>query len=75
MAVRLAAFPFAHGAIHRLPNGLALFDSYHCSRYNTNTGVLTQAMFVEVFSAARRRLGKPHAGRGRPGVALTDRRV
>jgi uracil-DNA glycosylase len=75
MAVRLAAFPFAHGAIHRLPNGLALFDSYHCSRYNTNTGVLTAAMFAEVFSAARRHIGKPPAGRGRPGVALADRRV
>jgi uracil-DNA glycosylase family 4 len=53
MALRLAAFPFAHGAIHHLPSGVTLFDSYHCSRYNTNTGVLTAQMFGEVFSAAR----------------------
>ena len=42
---RLAAFRFAHGALHELPNGLRLVDSYHCSRYNTQTGVLTEAMF------------------------------
>lgn len=42
---RLAAFPFAHGTVHRLPGGPMLTDSYHCSRYNTNTGRLTEAMF------------------------------
>lgn len=41
-------FPFAHGAKHELPCGLTLFDSYHCSRQNTNTGRLTTAMFEEV---------------------------
>lgn len=46
------AFPFAHGALHRLPNGLLLIDSYHCSRLNTNTGRLTEAMFHQVFDAA-----------------------
>jgi uracil-DNA glycosylase family 4 len=40
---------FAHGARHALPGGAALFDSYHCSRYNTNTGRLTTAMFRSVF--------------------------
>ncbi len=40
-----AARPFAHGALHRLAEGLLLADSYHCSRYNTNTGRLTTAMF------------------------------
>ena len=49
---RLAAFPFAHGAVHRLPDGRHLVDSYHCSRYNTNTGRLTPAMFAEVFRTA-----------------------
>ena len=42
---RRAARPFAHGALHRLVCGRLLADSYHCSRYNTNTGRLTPAMF------------------------------
>ncbi|MGE5476963.1 MAG: uracil-DNA glycosylase [Bacteroidales bacterium] len=45
LSLRKVAYPFAHGAVHRLPNGLVLADSYHCSRYNTNTGRLTEAMF------------------------------
>ena len=53
---RRAAYPFAHGAIHGLPGGLVLADSYHCSRYNTNTGRLTPAMFEAVFAQLRRRL-------------------
>jgi uracil-DNA glycosylase family 4 len=54
LGMRLAAHPFAHGARHGLPDGApTLFDSYHCSRYNTNTGVLTPQMFREVFFAAR----------------------
>ena len=54
LGLRLAAYPFAHGARHALPGGSpALFDSYHCSRYNTNTGVLTPDMFREVLRAAR----------------------
>jgi uracil-DNA glycosylase len=51
----LAAMPFAHGAQHAV-GGLTLFDSYHCSRYNTNTGVLTAEMFREVFATVRRHL-------------------
>jgi uracil-DNA glycosylase family 4 len=39
---------FRHGAIHELPDGLLLCDSYHVSRYNTNTGRLTEAMFSDV---------------------------
>jgi uracil-DNA glycosylase family 4 len=45
LGLRKAAYPFAHGAIHALPGGLVLADSYHCSRYNTNTGRLTGEMF------------------------------
>lgn len=45
LGLRKATYPFAHGAVHRLPSGLVLADSYHCSRYNTNTGRLTEAMF------------------------------
>jgi len=48
--LRQAAYRFAHGAIHTLPSGLYLADSYHCSRYNTNTGRLTTAMFEAVFT-------------------------
>jgi uracil-DNA glycosylase family 4 len=47
-----SAHPFAHGAEHRLSSGRLLFDSYHCSRYNTNTGVLTTAMFEDVIGRA-----------------------
>jgi uracil-DNA glycosylase len=53
---RQAAHPFRHGAMHVLP-GLLLADSYHCSRYNTNTGKLTPEMFDAVFGEVRRRLG------------------
>lgn len=49
---RLAAHPFAHGAVHALPGGRHLVDSYHCSRYNTNTGRLTADMFRDVFRTA-----------------------
>ena len=48
-----ARYSFAHGAVHRLSGGLLLADSYHCSRYNTNTGRLTVAMFEAVFAALR----------------------
>ena len=51
----LAALPFGHGTQHAA-DGLTLFDSYHCSRYNTNTGVLTPDMFREVFATVRRYL-------------------
>ena len=49
---KLPKLPFAHGAEHRLPSGLLLIDSYHCSRYNQNTGRLTDAMFEAVFERA-----------------------
>ncbi len=48
LAQRRSAFPFAHGARHDI-GGHALFDSYHCSRYNTNTRRLTPSMFDAVF--------------------------
>jgi uracil-DNA glycosylase len=48
---KLSGHPFAHGAHHHL-GGYHVFDSYHCSRYNTNTGRLTVSMFEDVFEAA-----------------------
>jgi uracil-DNA glycosylase family 4 len=53
--LRLAAHPFAHAAVHEAGR-FRLYDSYHCSRYNTNTGVLTPEMFEAVFSRARAEL-------------------
>jgi uracil-DNA glycosylase family 4 len=50
--LRPGGFKFGHGARHDLPGGRVLFDSYHCSRYNTNTGRLTAPMFEAVFAAA-----------------------
>ena len=47
--IKLKAAPFAHGARHRLAN-FTLFNSYHCSRYNTNTGRLTAKMFADIFA-------------------------
>ena len=48
--------PFKHGAFHALEGGLLLADSYHCSRYNTNTGRLTTEMFEAVVRTLRERL-------------------
>ena len=51
-----SAFKFGHAAAHDLPAGPLLIDSYHCSRYNTNTGRLTTEMFHDVFRLIRERL-------------------
>ena len=60
LSARKTSFPFAHGARHAVRPGLELFDSFHCSRYNTNTGKLTPEMFRAVFSAARDHLEGAH---------------
>jgi uracil-DNA glycosylase family 4 len=52
LGLRAAAAPFTHGAIHQA-GPLKLYDSYHCSRYNTNTGVLTEEMFRSVFARVK----------------------
>jgi uracil-DNA glycosylase family 4 len=59
----LTGLPFAHGAQHAA-GSLTLFDSYHCSRYNTNTGVLTPEMFQDVFAAVRSHLDSLKAPEG-----------
>ena len=50
--LRVSSYAFGHGAEHVLPDGRVLVDSYHCSRYNTNTRRLTTAMFDEVVGRA-----------------------
>lgn len=56
LGLKLSAHPFAHGARYQA-EAIVLFSSYHCSRYNTNTGVLTPEMFGKVFSEVARCLG------------------
>jgi uracil-DNA glycosylase family 4 len=58
MAYRLkrSAYPFSHGARHALAEDRALFDSYHCSRYNTQTRRLTERMFRDVFESIEQHL-------------------
>ncbi|ODA68603.1 Uracil DNA glycosylase superfamily protein [Methyloligella halotolerans] len=56
LGLKLKQAPFGHGAVHDVGE-LTLIDSYHCSRYNTNTGVLTTEMFEGVFGEIARRLG------------------
>ncbi len=58
LGVKRSAAPFAHGAAHKATPRIALFDSYHCSRYNTNTGRLSEAMFRAVFARICQRLEK-----------------
>ena len=55
LGAKLSAMPFAHGAVHEA-GSLRLYDSYHCSRYNTNTGVLTPKMFRDVFKQVKKGL-------------------
>ena len=60
---RKSAWKFGHNVSHELPGGLVLFNSYHCSRYNTNTGRLTTTMFEDVFRAIDCYLSRSSAGR------------
>lgn len=57
LAGKKSAFPFRHGARHALQPGLVMFDSFHCSRYNTSTRRLTPEMFRDVFAGIRAALG------------------
>jgi uracil-DNA glycosylase family 4 len=55
--LRASHVPFQHGALHALPGGLLLADSYHVSRLNTNTGRLTPAMFQSVIQSVLQNIG------------------
>ena len=57
MGLRQADFRFGHAALHDIGD-FRVLDSYHCSRYNTNTGRLTEAMFDAIFAQARALLDK-----------------
>jgi uracil-DNA glycosylase family 4 len=56
LGLKPAAYKFAHGAMHELPTGQILADSFHTSQYNVNTGRLTPPMFAAVVAAIRARL-------------------
>lgn len=56
LALKARTHPFGHGAVHVLPGGQVLYDSYHCSRYNTQTRRLTPEMFKAVFARIRSEL-------------------
>ena len=64
VGARASTHRFGHCGIHELPNGLWLIDSYHCSRYNTQTGVLTEEMFRKAVETAQSYLN-PTARRSR----------
>ena len=51
LGLKVKDFKFGHDKRHALANGLMLYDSYHCSRYNTQTKRLTEAMFHQVFES------------------------
>ncbi len=51
LGLQIKDYKFTHGVRHALPNGIMLYDSYHCSRYNTQTKRLNEAMFHAIFSA------------------------
>jgi uracil-DNA glycosylase family 4 len=53
LGLKPSAYKFAHGAMHKLPNGTVLADSFHTSQYNVNTGRLTAAMFETVVENLR----------------------
>ena len=56
--LKVKDFPFGHNSLHKLPNSISLIDSYHCSRYNTQTRRLTESMFRAVFKKARKQIEK-----------------
>jgi uracil-DNA glycosylase family 4 len=53
MKIQLSLYPFGHNKVHKISEELTIVDSYHCSRYNTQTGRLTEEMFGDVFKTIK----------------------
>jgi uracil-DNA glycosylase len=70
LKLRASSVPFAHGAIHQAGR-FKLYDSYHCSRYNTNTGVLTPDMFHNVFAKVKADLDQASSFQTEPRADVT----
>ena len=70
LGLRLKNYPFGHASEYLLPDGRTLLSSYHCSRYNTNTGRLTADMFEAVFARARELVDRNRDSCGNP-IGLT----
>ena len=70
---KVSTFKFGHRACHALTANLTMIDSYHCSRLNTNTGRLTEAMFHDVFDDIRELVDEPQAST-RASLLLRSRR-
>jgi uracil-DNA glycosylase family 4 len=65
LQLKQKSFPFGHGAEHQLSDVLYLIDSYHCSRYNTQTKRLTEKMFDAIFKRAKKLLAQKSKKRSR----------
>jgi len=61
LGLKKTNYGFAHGSRHELINGLILYDSYHCSRYNTQTKRLTKSMFQNIFKLILQERGERNA--------------
>jgi uracil-DNA glycosylase family 4 len=73
--LRLSRHPFAHGAVYRVPGRPVVALSYHCSRYNLNTGRLTSAMFEQVFATVRALVDAASPGGSQGDTAGSDGRT
>jgi uracil-DNA glycosylase family 4 len=75
LALPGSRYPFGHGAVYRVQAGPTLASSYHCSRYNLNTGRLTPAMFEQVFATVRSLVDAAGVGGSRSDIAGPDGRT
>jgi uracil-DNA glycosylase family 4 len=75
LGLNASRHPFAHGAVYAVPCGPTLAPSYHCSRYNLNTGRLTPAMFEQIFQRVRALVDAAASGTAPGATAGPDRRA